>query len=107
MPSKGLTVSSECSGILDAQPATVYPASPDVPSRNSKFGFWSQHHCIYFLTIVLSTIVAVGMKFDLTCQQRNLSSTTALQRSHDGVISGAYWKVASVHHKSHTDPIIA
>ena len=49
--------SSECSGMLDAQPATVYPASPDDPSRNLKFGFWSEHHCIYFLTIVLSTIV--------------------------------------------------
>ena len=32
----------------------------------------------YFLTIVLSTIVAVGMKFVPTCRQRNLSSTTAL-----------------------------
>ena len=65
--------------MLDAQPATVYPASPDDPSRNSKFGFWLEHPCIYFLTTVLSTIVAVGMKFDPTCRQRNLSSTTALQ----------------------------
>ena len=64
--------------MLDAQPAIVYPTSPDDLSRNSKFGFWSGHHCIYFLTTVLSTIVAVGMKFDLTCRQRNLSSTTAL-----------------------------
>ena len=31
-----------------------------------------------FLTIVLSTVVAVEMKFDPTCRQRNLSSTTAL-----------------------------
>ena len=46
--------------MLDAQLATVYPASPDDPSLNSKFGFWSKHLCIYFLTIVLSTIVAVG-----------------------------------------------
>ena len=60
--------SSECSGMLDAQPATVYPASPEYPSRNSKFGFWSEHHCIYFLTIVLSTIVAVGINFDPTCR---------------------------------------
>ena len=41
---KGLTVcestlSSECSGMLDAQPATVYPASPDDPSHNSKLDF--------------------------------------------------------------------
>ena len=65
--------------MLDAQPATVvYPASPDDPSCNSKFGFWSEHHCIYFLTIVLSRIVAVGMKFDPTCRQRNLFSMTAL-----------------------------
>ena len=71
-------LSSECSGMLDAQPATVYPARPDDPSRNSKVGFWSEHRCIYFLAIVLSTIVAVGMKFDLTCRQRNLSSTPAL-----------------------------
>ena len=71
-------LSSECSSMLDAQPATVYPTSPDDPSCNSKFGFWSEHHYIYFLTIVLSTIVAVGMKFDPTCRQRNLSSTTAL-----------------------------
>ena len=63
---------------VDAQPATVYPASPNDPSRNSKFGFWSEHHCIYFLTIVLSTIVAVGIKFDPTCRQRNLSSITAI-----------------------------
>ena len=75
------TLSSECSGMLDAQPTTIYPASPDEPSRNSKFGFWSEHHCIYFLTIVLSSIVAVGMKFNPTCRQRNLSSMTALQRS--------------------------
>ena len=65
--------------MLDAQPATVYPASPDDLSRNSKFGFWLEHHCIYFLTIVLSTIVAVVMKFDPTCRERNLSSTTALE----------------------------
>ena len=65
--------------MLDAQPAAVFPASPDDPSRNSKFGFWSEHHRIYFLTIVLSTIVAVGMKFVPTCRQRNLSSTTALE----------------------------
>ena len=65
--------------MLNAQPATVYLASPDDPSRtNLKFGFWSEHHCIYFLTIVLLTIVAIGMKFDPTCRQRNLSSTTAL-----------------------------
>ena len=70
------TLLSEC--ILDAQPATVYPASPNDLSRNSKIGFWSEHHCIYFLTIVLSTIVAVGMTFAPTCRQRNLSSTTAL-----------------------------
>ena len=70
-------LSRECSGMLDAQPATVYPASPDDPSRNLKL-IWSEHHCIYFLTIVLSTIVAVGMKFDPTCRQRNLSSMTAL-----------------------------
>ena len=66
--------------MLDAQPAAVYPASPDDPSRKSKFGFWLEHHRIYFLTIVLSTNVAVGMKFDPTCRQRNLSSTTALVR---------------------------
>ena len=71
-------LSSECSGMLDTQPVTISPASPDDPSRNSKFGFWSEYHCIYFLTIVLSTIVAVGIKFDPTCRQRNLSSTTAL-----------------------------
>ena len=36
---------------------TVYPASPDDPSRNLEFGFWSEHHfVIYFLTIVLSTL---------------------------------------------------
>ena len=79
-------LSSECSGMLDAQPTTVYPASPDDPSRNSKFGFWSEHHCIYFLTIVLSTIVAVGMKFDLTCRQRNLSSMTALRVTNNDVV---------------------
>ena len=45
---------------------------------SASFGFWSEHHCIYFLTIVLLTIVDVGMKFDLTCLQRNLSSMTAL-----------------------------
>ena len=56
--------------MLDAQPATVYPVSPDDPSHNSKFGFWTEHHCIYFLTIVLLTIVAVGMKFYPTCRQR-------------------------------------
>ena len=44
--------------MLDAQLAAVYPASPNDPSRNSKFGFWSQHHRIYFLNIVLSTIIA-------------------------------------------------
>ena len=71
-------LSSECSGMLDTRPATVYLANPFDPSRNSKFGFWSEHHCIYFLTIVLSTIVDVGMEFDPTCRQRNLSSTTAL-----------------------------
>ena len=49
-----------------------------VPMIHWKFGFWSELHCIYFLTIVLSTIVAVRMKFDLTCRQRNLSSTTSL-----------------------------
>ena len=79
---KGLTIAksaaSECSSMRDAQPAAVYPATPDDPSRNLKFGFWSEHHRIYFLTIVLSTVVAVGMKFDPTCRQRNLSSTTAL-----------------------------
>ena len=64
--------------MLDAQPAAVYPASPDDPSYNSMFGFLSEHHRIHFLTIVLSTIVAVGMKFDPTFRQRNLSSTTAL-----------------------------
>ena len=74
-------LSSECSGMLDAQPATVYLASPDDPSCNSKYGFWSEHHFIYFLTIVLSTIVIVGMKFDPTCRQRNLSSTMALMFS--------------------------
>ena len=62
------SAASECSGMLDAQPAAVYPASPDDPSRNSKFGFWSEHHRIYLLTIVLSTIVTVGMKFDTACQ---------------------------------------
>ena len=62
-------LSSECSGMLDAQPATVYPTSLDDPSRDAKFGFWSEHHCIYLLTIVLSTIVAIGMKFDLTYRQ--------------------------------------
>ena len=44
---KGLTVaksvlSSECSAMLNAQPVTVYPASPrspDDPSRNSKLDF--------------------------------------------------------------------
>ena len=60
-------LSSECSCMLNTQPATVYPASPDDPSRNSKVGFWLEHHCIY-----------VGIKFDPTCRQRNLSSTTAL-----------------------------
>ena len=65
--------------MLDAQPATVYPASPNDPLRNSMFGIWLEHCCIYFLTIVLLTIVAIGMKFDPTCQQRNLSSMTALQ----------------------------
>ena len=69
------------SSMLDAQPATVYLASPSDPSRNSKFGSWSEHRCIYFLTIVLSTIVAVGMNFDPTCRQRNLSLTTALVNS--------------------------
>ena len=64
--------------MLDAQPAAVYPASPDDPSRKSKFGFWLEHHRIYSLTIVLLTNVAVGMRFDPTCRQRNLSSTTAL-----------------------------
>ena len=29
-------LSRECSGMLDAQPATVYPGSPDDPSRNSE-----------------------------------------------------------------------
>ena len=28
--------------MLDAQPATVYPASPDDTPRNLKFGFWSE-----------------------------------------------------------------
>ena len=60
--------------MLDAQPATVYPASPNDLLRNSKL-----KHCIYFLTIVLSTIVAVGMKFDPTCRQKILSSTTELE----------------------------
>ena len=66
-------LSSECSGMLDTQPTTVYLANPDDPSRNLKFGFWSNtslhlfpDHCF------------VGMKFDPTCRQRNLSSTTAL-----------------------------
>ena len=55
---KGLTVcekhpcQASCSGMLDDQPATVYPASPDDPSHNLKFGIWWEHHCIYFLTIV-------------------------------------------------------
>ena len=53
------------------------PGQSDDPSRNLKFAFWSEHHCFYFLTVVLSTIVTVGMKFDPTCRQRNLSSTTA------------------------------
>ena len=44
-------LSSECSGMLDAQPATVYPTSPDDPACNLKFGFWSEHHCTSFLTI--------------------------------------------------------
>ena len=38
------------SGMFDAQPTTVYLASPSDPPRNSKFGFFSEHHCIYFLT---------------------------------------------------------
>ena len=79
-------LSSECTSMLDAQPTTVYPTSPDDPSRNSKFGFWSEHHCIYFLTIVSSTVVAGGMKVGPTCRQRDLSSTTALVDS--GVIRG-------------------
>ena len=45
-------LSRECSGMLDAQPGTIYLASPVDPSHNSKFGFWSEYHCIYFLTIV-------------------------------------------------------
>ena len=53
--------------MLDAQPATVYLASLDAPLHDSEFGFWSEHHRIHFLTIVLSTNVAVGMKFDPTC----------------------------------------
>ena len=62
--------------MLDAQPA-VYPASPEDPLRNSKLDFGRNIKCrIYFVTIVLSTIVAVGMNFVPTCQQRNLSSTT-------------------------------
>ena len=82
-PSKRLdclrkALSSECSSMLDTQPVAIYPASPDDHRGTHKFGFWSEYHCIYFLTIVLSTIVAVGKKFDLTCRQRNLSSTTAL-----------------------------
>ena len=68
--------------MLDAQPATVYQASTDDPSRNSKFGFWLEHRCIYFLTIVLSTILAVRMKFDPTCRQRNLSFMMALLYRH-------------------------
>ena len=77
------SLSSKCSGMLDAQPI-VYLASLNDPwSHNSKFGFWSEHHCIYFLTIVLSTniIVAVRMKFDPTCRQRSLSSMTALEEA--------------------------
>ena len=35
--------------MLDAQPVPVYPASPDDPPRNSKFGFWSEHHWICFV----------------------------------------------------------
>ena len=74
---KGLTVCEKrCKQV---QRHAWCSASPDDPSRNSKFGFWLEHHRIYFLTIILSTIVAVGMKFDPTCRQRNLSSTTALQ----------------------------
>ena len=83
---KGMTVCEKCAfkwlqWHACAQPTTVYLASLDDPLRSSKFGFWSEHQvCIYFLTIVLLTIVAVGMKFDPTCRQRNLSSTTALIR---------------------------
>ena len=56
--------------------------------------FWLEHHCIYFLTIVLSTIVAVGMKFDSTCRQRNLSSTTAL------VSPNFLWTIFLFHQKN-------
>ena len=82
---KGLTVcesalSSLCSSMLDAQPATVYPASPDDPSHNSKLDFGRNVTAFIFLTIVLSTIVAVGMNFDPTCRQRNLSWMMALQK---------------------------
>ena len=55
MPSKRLdcliaksALSSECRGMLHAQPATIYPASPDDPLHNSKFGLWSEHHYILF-----------------------------------------------------------
>ena len=43
-------LSSECSGMLDAQPADVYPGSLDDPSRNLKFGFWSEHHSAAFIS---------------------------------------------------------
>ena len=57
--------------------------TPPVPMiHRVKFGSWSEHHCIYFLTIVLLTIVDIVMKFDPTCRQRNLSSTTALVMSY-------------------------
>ena len=86
--------------MLDAQPAAVYSASPDDPSRKSKFEFWLEHHRIYFLTIVLSTNVAVGMKFDPTCRQRNLSSTTALDLTQFGSLQGLQKKLVLFKNKN-------
>ena len=57
--------------------------------NDCNFGICLEHPCIYFLTIV----VDVGMKFDPTCRQRNLSSTTALVLSYWNRMSEWHLKV--------------
>ena len=65
--------------MLDAQPAAVYPASPDDPSRKSKFGFgWN---ITAFISWPLFCRQMSPSGWNLTRhhhRQRNLSSMTAL-----------------------------
>ena len=80
---KGLTVAktrcqASAAACLTLSPPLFTWPIPMIHRVTWSLDFGRTHHCIYFLTVVLSKIVDVGMKFDPTCRQRNLSSTTAL-----------------------------